>query len=182
MPNNSTKILLLTTLVGGILVSVSSNSWLGAWIGLEINLISFIPLISSVKNMYNTEASLKYFIGWAEKFAWKLDKTGSRQSRDSSRPPYVTLNPQISVTPVQYQSKWKAVRPCGSKNVPSLIYWLRKKIFPIVYHHRLQAGYGENVLMSGQLDVCYGSLSISKCGGGEQICFAKQGQGVQEGI
>nr|YP_009351651.1 NADH dehydrogenase subunit 2 [Procubitermes undulans]AQP30231.1 NADH dehydrogenase subunit 2 [Procubitermes undulans] len=62
MPNNSTKILLLTTLVGGMLVSVSSNSWLGAWMGLEINLMSFIPLMSNIKNMYNTEASLKYFI------------------------------------------------------------------------------------------------------------------------
>nr|AQP27758.1 NADH dehydrogenase subunit 2 [Microcerotermes sp. B TB-2017] len=62
MPNNSTKILLLTTLVSGMLMSVSSNSWLGAWMGLEINLMSFIPLMSSVKNMYNTEASLKYFI------------------------------------------------------------------------------------------------------------------------
>nr|WNH36670.1 NADH dehydrogenase subunit 2 [Nasutitermes sp.] len=62
MPSNSTKILLLTTLVGGVLVSVSSNSWLGAWMGLEINLMSFIPLMSNVKNMYNTEASLKYFI------------------------------------------------------------------------------------------------------------------------
>nr|URH16840.1 NADH dehydrogenase subunit 2 [Cornitermes pugnax] len=62
MPNNSTKILLLITLVGGVLVSVSSNSWLGAWIGLEINLMSFIPLMSNIKNMYNTEASLKYFI------------------------------------------------------------------------------------------------------------------------
>nr|AIY61698.1 NADH dehydrogenase subunit 2 [Promirotermes redundans]URH16593.1 NADH dehydrogenase subunit 2 [Promirotermes redundans] len=62
MPNNSTKILLLITLVGGMLVSVSSNSWLGAWMGLEINLMSFIPLMSNVKNMYNTEASLKYFI------------------------------------------------------------------------------------------------------------------------
>nr|AQP29479.1 NADH dehydrogenase subunit 2 [Microcerotermes sp. G TB-2017] len=62
MPSNSTKILLLTTLVGGMLVSVSSNSWLGAWMGLEINLMSFIPLMSSIKNMYNTEASLKYFI------------------------------------------------------------------------------------------------------------------------
>jgi len=62
MPSNSTKILLLITLVGGVLVSVSSNSWLGAWIGLEINLISFIPLMSNIKNIYNTEASLKYFI------------------------------------------------------------------------------------------------------------------------
>nr|YP_009350689.1 NADH dehydrogenase subunit 2 [Euhamitermes hamatus]AQP27615.1 NADH dehydrogenase subunit 2 [Euhamitermes hamatus] len=62
MPKNSTKILLLITLVMGVLVSVSSNSWLGAWMGLEINLMSFIPLMSNVKNMYNTEASLKYFI------------------------------------------------------------------------------------------------------------------------
>nr|AIY61828.1 NADH dehydrogenase subunit 2 [Leptomyxotermes doriae] len=62
MPNNSTKILLLIVLVGGVLISVSSNSWLGAWMGLEINLMSFIPLMSNVKNMYNTEASLKYFI------------------------------------------------------------------------------------------------------------------------
>nr|WMY23975.1 NADH dehydrogenase subunit 2 [Trinervitermes geminatus] len=62
MPSNSTKILLMTTLVGGMLVSVSSNSWLGAWMGLEINLMSFIPLMSNIKNMYNTEASLKYFI------------------------------------------------------------------------------------------------------------------------
>nr|AIY61750.1 NADH dehydrogenase subunit 2 [Synacanthotermes sp. TB-2014] len=62
MPSNSTKILLLTTLMSGVLVSVSSNSWLGAWMGLEINLMSFIPLMSNIKNMYNTEASLKYFI------------------------------------------------------------------------------------------------------------------------
>nr|YP_009350767.1 NADH dehydrogenase subunit 2 [Havilanditermes proatripennis]AQP27719.1 NADH dehydrogenase subunit 2 [Havilanditermes proatripennis] len=62
MPSNSTKILLLTTLMGGMLMSVSSNSWLGAWMGLEINLMSFIPLMSNVKNLYNTEASLKYFI------------------------------------------------------------------------------------------------------------------------
>jgi NADH-ubiquinone oxidoreductase chain 2 len=52
------EIILLLTLVGG----VSSNSWLGAWIGLEINLISFVPLMSNIKNMYNTEASLKYII------------------------------------------------------------------------------------------------------------------------
>ena len=50
MLSNSTKILLLITLVGGVLVSVSSYSWLGAWIGLVINLISFVPLISNVKN------------------------------------------------------------------------------------------------------------------------------------
>nr|URX52929.1 NADH dehydrogenase subunit 2 [Cryptotermes cynocephalus] len=62
MPNNPPKILLSMTLIGGILISVSANSWLGAWMGLEINLMSFIPLMSSQENIFTTEASLKYFI------------------------------------------------------------------------------------------------------------------------
>nr|YP_009484274.1 NADH dehydrogenase subunit 2 [Paratoxodera polyacantha]AVQ55065.1 NADH dehydrogenase subunit 2 [Paratoxodera polyacantha] len=62
MPNNSTKILFLMTLISGTLISLSANSWLGAWMGLEINLLSFIPLLSTNKNMYSTEASLKYFL------------------------------------------------------------------------------------------------------------------------
>nr|ASY97950.1 NADH dehydrogenase subunit 2 [Gongylus gongylodes] len=62
MPNNSTKILFLMTLISGVLISLCANSWLGAWMGLEINLLSFIPILSSNKNMLSTEASLKYFL------------------------------------------------------------------------------------------------------------------------
>jgi len=47
-----------------------------------------------------------------------MDKTGSTQSRDTSPPPYVAMNPQLSITPVQCQSKWKAVRTNASNNVP----------------------------------------------------------------
>ena len=35
---------------------------MGAWIGLEINLLSFIPLIRDNNNLISTEASLKYFL------------------------------------------------------------------------------------------------------------------------
>nr|YP_010460753.1 NADH dehydrogenase subunit 2 [Hierodula maculata]UUF67489.1 NADH dehydrogenase subunit 2 [Hierodula maculata] len=62
MSNNSTKILFSSTLISGLLISLCANSWLGAWMGLEINLLSFIPLLSSNKNMFSTEASLKYFL------------------------------------------------------------------------------------------------------------------------
>nr|UGN61615.1 NADH dehydrogenase subunit 2 [Cryptocercus matilei] len=62
MPNNPTKILLMLTMMSGILISISSNSWIGAWMGLEINLMSFIPLMSNNKNTFTTESSLKYFI------------------------------------------------------------------------------------------------------------------------
>lgn len=52
----------LSTLIFGTLITISSNSWLGAWIGLEINLLSFIPLINDVNNLKSSEASLKYFL------------------------------------------------------------------------------------------------------------------------
>lgn len=50
------------TLILGIAIAVSSNSWFGAWIGLELNLLSFIPLISTKGNQYSSEAALKYFL------------------------------------------------------------------------------------------------------------------------
>uniref|UniRef100_UPI003002694E NADH dehydrogenase subunit 2 n=1 Tax=Arria brevifrons TaxID=2908858 RepID=UPI003002694E len=62
MPKNSTKILFLILLISGVLISLCANSWMGAWMGLEINLLSFIPLLSSNLNMYSSEASLKYFL------------------------------------------------------------------------------------------------------------------------
>nr|YP_010491904.1 NADH dehydrogenase subunit 2 [Oraesia emarginata]UWM92690.1 NADH dehydrogenase subunit 2 [Oraesia emarginata] len=59
---NSTKMFFFFTLIFSTLISISSNSWLGCWIGLEINLLSFIPLISNSNNLLSTEASLKYFM------------------------------------------------------------------------------------------------------------------------
>nr|YP_003934414.1 NADH dehydrogenase subunit 2 [Hipparchia autonoe]ACV92146.1 NADH dehydrogenase subunit 2 [Hipparchia autonoe]QIP53755.1 NADH dehydrogenase subunit 2 [Hipparchia autonoe]UXD78897.1 NADH dehydrogenase subunit 2 [Hipparchia autonoe] len=59
---NSNKMFFMFTLFFSTLISISSNSWLGCWIGLEINLLSFIPLISNSSNLLNSEASLKYFL------------------------------------------------------------------------------------------------------------------------
>nr|YP_006459992.1 NADH dehydrogenase subunit 2 [Melitaea cinxia]ACT88821.1 NADH dehydrogenase subunit 2 [Melitaea cinxia] len=59
---NSNKMFFLFILFFSTLISISSNSWLGCWIGLEINLLSFIPLMTNPNNLLNSEASLKYFI------------------------------------------------------------------------------------------------------------------------
>nr|AFV08610.1 NADH dehydrogenase subunit 2 [Pollenia rudis] len=61
MFNNSSKIMFFGTLMMGTMISISANSWLSAWMGLEINLLSFIPLMSDNKLM-SSEASLKYFL------------------------------------------------------------------------------------------------------------------------
>nr|YP_009171539.1 NADH dehydrogenase subunit 2 [Henicus brevimucronatus]AJW76394.1 NADH dehydrogenase subunit 2 [Henicus brevimucronatus] len=62
MLNNPTKLLFLSTLMGGTMITISSNSWFSAWMGLEINLLSFIPLMTNSSNILSTEASLKYFL------------------------------------------------------------------------------------------------------------------------
>lgn len=46
----------------GTLITISSSSWLGIWIGLEINLLSFIPLIIDNKNILYSESAIKYFL------------------------------------------------------------------------------------------------------------------------
>nr|QNE85557.1 NADH dehydrogenase subunit 2 [Suillia flava] len=62
MFNNSSKIMFFLILMFGTMIAISSNSWIGAWMGLEINLLSFIPLMSDNNNLMSTEASLKYFL------------------------------------------------------------------------------------------------------------------------
>nr|YP_009185853.1 NADH dehydrogenase subunit 2 [Liogluta microptera]ALO70657.1 NADH deshydrogenase subunit 2 [Liogluta microptera] len=52
----------LLILMTGSLISISSNSWMGMWLGLEINLLAFIPLIQEKTNIYSSESSLKYFL------------------------------------------------------------------------------------------------------------------------
>nr|YP_010526986.1 NADH dehydrogenase subunit 2 [Marumba sperchius]UXR12323.1 NADH dehydrogenase subunit 2 [Marumba sperchius] len=59
---NSNKMFFLFILIFSTFISISSNSWFGCWIGLEINLLSFIPLISNSNNLLSSEASLKYFL------------------------------------------------------------------------------------------------------------------------
>nr|YP_009538324.1 NADH dehydrogenase subunit 2 [Dichotomius schiffleri]ARU81299.1 NADH dehydrogenase subunit 2 [Dichotomius schiffleri] len=56
------KLTFLFSLMIGTLISISSYTWLGMWLGLEINLLSIIPLMSSTENSMASEAALKYFI------------------------------------------------------------------------------------------------------------------------
>nr|YP_010531294.1 NADH dehydrogenase subunit 2 [Mileewa sharpa]UXX17553.1 NADH dehydrogenase subunit 2 [Mileewa sharpa] len=57
---NLTLMLFLFFMMTGIAFSVSSNNWMMVWVGLEISLMSFIPLIDN--SMVGSESSMKYFI------------------------------------------------------------------------------------------------------------------------
>nr|YP_009266363.1 NADH dehydrogenase subunit 2 [Hygrobia hermanni]ANJ70485.1 NADH dehydrogenase subunit 2 [Hygrobia hermanni] len=59
---NFYKLIFFNTLMLGTMISISSSSWMGTWMGLEINLLSFIPLISMKNNPLSSESSIKYFL------------------------------------------------------------------------------------------------------------------------
>nr|YP_010531268.1 NADH dehydrogenase subunit 2 [Mileewa mira]UXX17527.1 NADH dehydrogenase subunit 2 [Mileewa mira] len=60
MKLNLTNIFMLFILIIGLIISISSNNWMMMWSGLEISLMSFIPLMSG--GMMGSESSMKYFI------------------------------------------------------------------------------------------------------------------------
>nr|YP_009654875.1 NADH dehydrogenase subunit 2 [Scotinophara lurida]QCI09443.1 NADH dehydrogenase subunit 2 [Scotinophara lurida] len=50
------------TLITSTMITISANNWMNMWIGLEINMMSFIPLILKSPNNSSSEAAMIYFL------------------------------------------------------------------------------------------------------------------------
>ena len=50
------------TIIIGTILSLSRNNWIIIWIGIELNLISFIPIIILSSSNQEIEGTIKYFI------------------------------------------------------------------------------------------------------------------------
>nr|AFH37669.1 NADH dehydrogenase subunit 2 [Myrmeciza castanea] len=60
--NPQAKLLSITSLFLGTTITISSNHWMMAWIGLEINTLAILPLISESHHPRAIEAATKYFL------------------------------------------------------------------------------------------------------------------------
>nr|AAC27585.2 NADH dehydrogenase subunit II [Anolis luciae] len=58
----TTYMIILSSLTTGTIITLSSHHWLMAWIGLEINTLAIIPIISMQHHPRTTEAATKYFL------------------------------------------------------------------------------------------------------------------------
>nr|QDI93609.1 NADH dehydrogenase subunit 2 [Phallospinophylus setosus]QDI93622.1 NADH dehydrogenase subunit 2 [Phallospinophylus setosus]QDI93635.1 NADH dehydrogenase subunit 2 [Phallospinophylus setosus]QDI93648.1 NADH dehydrogenase subunit 2 [Phallospinophylus setosus]QDI93674.1 NADH dehydrogenase subunit 2 [Phallospinophylus setosus] len=58
----SSKMLFLCMMIVSTLIVMNSSSWISMWAGLEINLMSFIPLISTPKNSFSSQSVMMYFL------------------------------------------------------------------------------------------------------------------------
>nr|QKI84847.1 NADH dehydrogenase subunit 2 [Aspidoscelis gularis] len=54
--------ILILSLITGTLITMNSNHWLLAWLGLEINMMAIVPMISKTHHPRATEATIKYFL------------------------------------------------------------------------------------------------------------------------
>nr|AAL60109.1 NADH dehydrogenase subunit 2 [Draco quadrasi] len=61
MPTIATSILYLSITMGTI-ITMSSHHWLTAWMGLELNMLAILPIISKTKHPRANEAATKYFL------------------------------------------------------------------------------------------------------------------------
>nr|UGS80204.1 NADH dehydrogenase subunit 2 [Dagualachesilloides caliensis] len=59
---NNLNLLFISMTFISTLISISSSSWISVWMGMEINMISFIPLMIVTKNIFSNESALKYFL------------------------------------------------------------------------------------------------------------------------
>nr|BDQ44096.1 NADH dehydrogenase subunit 2 [Amynthas divergens] len=57
--------LMLSTLITSTMMALSSTNWMFLWASMELNLLSFIPILMSSKSNQETEGSIKYFLAQA---------------------------------------------------------------------------------------------------------------------
>nr|AAQ93042.1 NADH dehydrogenase subunit 2 [Oreoscoptes montanus]AAV28709.1 NADH dehydrogenase subunit 2 [Oreoscoptes montanus]ABR28200.1 NADH dehydrogenase subunit 2 [Oreoscoptes montanus] len=60
--NPQAKLVFTTSLLLGSTITISSNHWITAWAGLEINTLAILPLISKSHHPRAIEAATKYFL------------------------------------------------------------------------------------------------------------------------
>nr|AAM90548.1 NADH dehydrogenase subunit II [Euphonia fulvicrissa] len=60
--NPQAKLIFITSLLLGTTITLSSNHWITAWAGLEINTLAILPLISKSHHPRAIEAATKYFL------------------------------------------------------------------------------------------------------------------------
>nr|UOK93206.1 NADH dehydrogenase subunit 2 [Myiarchus cinerascens]UOK93207.1 NADH dehydrogenase subunit 2 [Myiarchus cinerascens]UOK93208.1 NADH dehydrogenase subunit 2 [Myiarchus cinerascens]UOK93209.1 NADH dehydrogenase subunit 2 [Myiarchus cinerascens]UOK93210.1 NADH dehydrogenase subunit 2 [Myiarchus cinerascens] len=60
--NPQAKLIFSMSLLLGTIITISSNHWMMAWTGLEVNTLAILPLISKSHHPRAIEASTKYFL------------------------------------------------------------------------------------------------------------------------
>nr|YP_010463214.1 NADH dehydrogenase subunit 2 [Cavelerius yunnanensis]UPL65533.1 NADH dehydrogenase subunit 2 [Cavelerius excavatus]UUJ37738.1 NADH dehydrogenase subunit 2 [Cavelerius yunnanensis] len=59
---NFSKLIFFMMIIVSSIISLSSKNWMGIWMGMEMNLMFFIPMMSMSKNLKSSKSMMIYFL------------------------------------------------------------------------------------------------------------------------
>nr|ACF20474.1 NADH dehydrogenase subunit 2 [Enyalioides heterolepis] len=132
--------IILSSLATGTIITMSSHHWMMAWIGLEMNTLAILPIISKQHHPRATEAATKYFLTQATASAlilfsssmnaWKTGTWDITQMTDPSANALLTsaLAMKLGLAPVHF---WLPEVLQGSTMKTALIISTWQKLAPM---------------------------------------------------
>nr|AAC99586.1 NADH dehydrogenase subunit 2 [Paralaudakia microlepis] len=167
MPTTSTMMIILGITMGTTM-AISSHHWLMAWMGLEMNMLAILPIISKPKTLRSTEATTKYFLTQAiasalmllasTMNAWQTGNWDITQLSDkySTTIMSISLAMKMGASPAHF---WLPEVMQGSTLHTALLITTWQKIAPITLMYMISNNTPPTVLMTiGILSVLVGGL------------------------
>nr|APQ47183.1 NADH dehydrogenase subunit 2 [Anolis otongae] len=136
----TTSTVLISSLAAGTIITMTSHHWLLAWVGLEINTLAIIPMISTQHHPRSTEAATKYFLTQAAASAMILFSSTTNAwytgtwdiTQMSTTPSHVLLTMalamKLGLAPVHF---WLPEVLQGSTMITALIITTWQKLAPM---------------------------------------------------
>nr|AAP84476.1 NADH dehydrogenase subunit 2 [Sceloporus pyrocephalus] len=144
--NPTTTTIIISSLATGTIITASSHHWFMAWIGLEMNTLAIIPMISKKHHPRATEAATKYFLTQAAASAMILFSstmnawlTGIWNIIDSTNPTantllVVALAMKLGLAPMHF---WLPEVLQGSTMKTALIIMTWQKLAPMALMYQM---------------------------------------------
>nr|AAG00775.2 NADH dehydrogenase subunit 2 [Laudakia nupta] len=159
-------IMIMTGITTGTITTMLSHHWVMAWIGLEMNMVATLPVISKPKNLRSTEATTKYFLTQAiasamillasttnawQTGSWDITQLNNKYSTTIMA---LALMMKIGAAPVHF---WLPEVMQGSTLYTALLITTWQKIAPITLLYLISNHVPPMVLMiSGTLSIMVG--------------------------
>nr|AEC04369.1 NADH dehydrogenase subunit 2 [Pelochelys cantorii] len=154
--NPHANMVIISSLILGPVITITSNHWIMAWVGLEINMLAIIPLIAKQHHPRAIEASIKYFLIQASAsslllFAiinniWNLGQFNITQPTNTTSSTMMTaaLAMKLGLAPFHY---WLPETLQGTTTMMTLILTTWQKLAPLTLLMMIHQSLNTTLLM-----------------------------------
>nr|AQY56283.1 NADH dehydrogenase subunit 2 [Amyda cartilaginea] len=154
--NPHANMVIISSLILGPVITITSNHWIMAWVGLEINMLAIIPLIAKQHHPRAIEASIKYFLilGSASSLLlfgiinniWNLGQFNITQPTNTTSSSMMTaaLAMKLGLAPFHY---WLPETLQGTTTMMTLILTTWQKLAPLTLLMMIHQSLNTTLLM-----------------------------------